>query len=237
MTTDWLDHFEAFSPLHFVTLAAWAAWTAAIVILRRTLREPDSSRLDHSLGITGLIAWLAVNAWWLAPANFKWEQSLPLQVCDVAALAAPLALLTTKRPIRAILYFWGLGLSSQGLITPIVRVGPAHMEFWAAWINHGVIGSFAIYDLAARGYRPTRHDCRTAIAAAAAFIAIMLPINIAFGWNYAYVGDSRPGAPTLLDHLGPWPLRILWISLLAIAAMLLALLPWELLRFRTRNRT
>ncbi len=236
--THWLHHFESFSPLHLITLATWAAITAALVLIgNRKHKAQTAARFDQTLGVLGLIAWLFVNAWWLAPANFKWQQSLPLQICDLAALAAPLALLTNNRNIRAILYFWGLGLSSQGLITPIVRLGPAHMEFWAAWINHGVIASFAIYDLIVRRFRPTARDCRFAVLAAAAYVAAILPINIALGWNYAYVADSRPGSPTLLDHLGPWPLRILWIALLAVTAMLLALLPWQLARHMHRSKT
>jgi len=35
-------------------------------------------------------------------------------------------------------------------------------------------------------------------------------------------------APTLIDHLGPWPLRVVWIVLLAAAAFILAWLPWWL---------
>ncbi|MBL8745526.1 MAG: TIGR02206 family membrane protein [Phycisphaerae bacterium] len=237
MSTGWLDHFEAFSLTHAATLAAWAALTAAIILIGTRQHGRAAARMDRVLGVMGLIAWIGVNAWWLAPANFEWQRSLPLQICDLAALAAPLAFLTHTRFFRIILYFWGVGLSSQGLLTPIVSVGPAHAEFWIAWINHGVIGTFAIYDVVVRGYRPTRRDALIAILTAAAFIALILPVNIATGWNYAYVGDSRPGSPTLIDHLGPWPLRILWIALLAILAMILALLPWEIVRRRTPDPT
>jgi uncharacterized membrane protein YwaF len=36
----------------------------------------------------------------------------------------------------------------------------------------------------------------------------MVALNIALGSNYLYVGDSNPENPTLVDKLGPWPMRI-----------------------------
>lgn len=223
--------FHAFSLVHAAALVVFSLLTAAAVLLRRNRRGAASGRrIDVAIGLAGLGAALVVNVWWLRPAKFTWGESLPLQLCDLAALAAPFALLTSHRRLRALAYFWGFGLCTQGLVTPVVRLGPAFGEFWMAWLNHGFITGLAIYDVAARGYRPAWSDWRFAMSATTAFFFVVLPIDVAFGFNYGYVGSTTPGATTLLDLLGAWPLRIVWIILLATLAMAATMLPWELAR-------
>jgi lipopolysaccharide transport system permease protein len=39
----------------------------------------------------------------------------------------------------------------------------------------------------------------------------MFTINVTFGLNYGYLGRSDPGQPTILDLLGPWPLRVVYL--------------------------
>jgi hypothetical protein len=51
------------------------------------------------------------------PGHLRWDKSLPLHICDLTRLLVPVALWTNHRAARAMLYFWGLGLSSQAFIT------------------------------------------------------------------------------------------------------------------------
>jgi uncharacterized membrane protein YwaF len=37
-------------------------------------------------------------------------------------------------------------------------------------------------------------------------------LNLMIGSNYGYVGRGEPGALTIVDALGPWPLRVVWMS-------------------------
>jgi hypothetical integral membrane protein (TIGR02206 family) len=154
-------------------------------------------------------------------------------VCDLAALTAPLALTTSRRLPRALLYFWGLGLSSQGFVTPDLQDGPARVQFWVFWLNHFVVVGSAIYDLAGRGYRPTWRDYRWSVAAGVAYLAIVLPLDVALKLNYGYVGPALPGQPTIVDVLGPWPWRVVVICALTAAFMALIVAPWHLGRRAT----
>ncbi|HSH08266.1 MAG TPA: hypothetical protein VLA41_11440 [Burkholderiales bacterium] len=74
------------------------------------------------------------------------------------------------------------------------------------------------------------------LAAAALYVAAVLPIDLAFGWNYGFVGPSKPGVRSIVDFLGPWPWRLAPIVAIAAAAMALAQLPWTLAaRLRRRG--
>lgn len=88
----------------------------------------------------------------------------------------------------------------------------------------------AIYDLTANGFRPQWRDYRIACIASAAYVAAVLPIDLALGANYGFVGPSKPLNPSIVDLLGPWPQRLLIIVPLAALAMWVVLLPWLMAR-------
>jgi hypothetical integral membrane protein (TIGR02206 family) len=204
--------------------------TSSLILLRRRLDSSRQFHLDRSLGFIFLIAWFLMNIWWLLPRNFNPQESWPLHLCDISAIIAPVALLSNRRWPRALLYFWGIGLNTQGFITPLLKEGPAHLEFWLFWLNHWIVVGTAIYDVAARGFRPTWRDYAIAVFGSGIYLAVVLPIDIAFGWNYGYLGKSKPNRSTVIDVLGPWPWRVVIIAVLACAVMALLMLPWILSR-------
>ena len=54
------------------------------------------------------------------------------------------------------------------------------------------------------------------------------PVDIIFDTNYGYVGPTRPSVPTLIDFLGPWPLRVIWLILIGASVFVLAWAPWAI---------
>ncbi|MFA6045164.1 MAG: TIGR02206 family membrane protein [Phycisphaerales bacterium] len=220
---DWLDTFRAFTWMHFVGVSVFALGThAAILYARRHRGTPRERSLRRVL--CGLV-WLAAAAnviWYALPMNFAWEKSLPLQLCDLSVLCAALALGPGWRWSRTLLFFWGLLLSSQGLITPTLEFGPAHPRFWLFWSLHFAIVGSALYDLVALGYRPGWRDLRLAWIASLAYGVVVSALNIPFHFNYGYIGPSKPTAATVIDTLGPWPLRIVWVALIVLGMQAIA---------------
>ena len=156
-------------------------------------------------------------------------KTLPLQLCHLTAPAAALLLITRCAALRPLVYFWGLSLCTQALATPSLTEGPALYPFWFFWGTHGLIVGVAIYDVLARGYRPTLRDYGIACAASAAYFALVLPLDIVYGWNYGFVGPGKPDVRTIVDALGPWPERLAAIVALVAGAMALLLLPWRIM--------
>jgi hypothetical integral membrane protein (TIGR02206 family) len=184
------------------------------------------------------MAWQAFAVvYWLLPANFRLDQGLPLHLCDLAAWVAPLALWTQRRWLRALLYFWGIGLSTQAFFTPVLEEGYGDIRYWLFFVGHTQIVGSAIYDAAVLGFRPRLRDMLTASLVTLAWIAAITPLNVAFDLNYGYVGNQPTDKPTLIDALGAWPLRVLWLILLGQLAFLLIYIPWPLAqRFARRGR-
>jgi hypothetical integral membrane protein (TIGR02206 family) len=223
-----MESFRAFSVLHAVVLAVIAVLTAVAITLRRRRGGVAAapSRAERAIGGFYLAIWVATFVWLLFPPRHDPATTYPLQLCHLCGAAAALVLLSPQRGVRAVLYFCGLGLCAQALITPALSEGPAFYPFWFFWGTHGMIVGVAVYDVVARGFRPGLRDYGVACIVAAIYVAAVLPIDVALGWNYGFVGPSRPGVPSIVDLLGPWPQRLLLIAAIAAAAMGSLLVPW-----------
>jgi hypothetical integral membrane protein (TIGR02206 family) len=221
-----MDTFRAFSLTHAAVVLCFAAITAGLVAARRRRSGAAARHFDFALAWLTLAVFLFTNGRPLMPRSFRLDWSLPLHVCDLVTLFVPLALRFDWRPMRALVYFWGIGLCTQGFLTPDLQDGPAKLGFWSFWLAHFSIVGAAIYDVAARGYRPAWGDYRTALIASFTYVGVILPLDVVLHVNYGYVGPGTPGQPSLVDVLGPWPWRVPIIVALAVAVMALLMLPW-----------
>jgi hypothetical integral membrane protein (TIGR02206 family) len=194
-------------------------------------RAARRAQLERWLGLVNLFLWVMAHVYWMLPAQFDARTSLPLQLCHLAALATTASLLSERRIYRTLVYYWGLGLSTQALATPNLQEGPAVLWFWVFWQQHGIVAAVALYHLSVHGYRPTWRDFRMACAATLGYVCVIVPIDLAFGLNYGFLGPSQPEHPSIIDLLGPWPQRLL--AIFAIVAAVMALMTWA---WRPRGR-
>lgn len=223
------DVFVPYSGLHLLSVAACFAMIAALVLLGRRLSATTEPRLRWAMALFAFMVWGAYNIAW----NWKGidpQNGLPLHICDIGGLLAPLALLTLNRWLRATLYFWAMALTSQAFIQPTLTYGPTSFLFWCFWIAHTIIFGYAIYDLAVLRFRPDWSDFGRASVVTLGYVAVVLPIDVSFGANYGYVGNPAlaKDIPPFVAALGPWPERVVIIAGLVGLAFLLALLPWRL---------
>jgi hypothetical integral membrane protein (TIGR02206 family) len=219
--------FRPFSAMHAGVLLLF---TAATALLIRVGRRSDAARRTHierTLGWAMLGAWAVSTFWWMWPSRFDPATALPLQMCDITSLLAALVLLTPRPWATVLLYFWGIGMSLQALITPDLNRTPASIWFWLFWISHAGSVGIAIYAVAVRGYRPTWREYGFAVALGLVYLVVVFTIDILFGFNYGYVGKAEPGQPSVIDFLGPWPGRVGVIAILVSMVMALLMLPWH----------
>jgi hypothetical integral membrane protein (TIGR02206 family) len=228
MEMDTFQSFRMFSGMHALVLAVILALTLGAIAAAR--RWPGAHEAERGLGWAYLAAWVTTYAFLLFPPLHEPAKTFPFQLCHLAALAAALLLITRWQWLRPLVYFWGIALSTQALITPALSEGPALYPFWFFWTTHGFIIGVALYDVFARGYRPNWRDYGIACAAAAAYVTAVLPLNLVYGWNYGFVGPSKPEQRSIVDALGQWPERLVLIALIVAAAMALLMLPWMLAR-------
>jgi len=213
-TRSWLTFFDAFTPFHGVTLAVcltlialWCALGRRFLALDRADHGSREQRLRTALACAFLAFQGFATVWRALPAHFTPGESIPLHLCRFAGVIAPIALLTMGRRWRALTFFWGLGLSIQGFITPMWHDGLASVAFWLYWVGHTTIIGTAVYDLAVHRYRPSARDLRFAIVLGVAVTAGIALVNIPLGTNYCYLGRGTYAGASVVDLLPPWPAR------------------------------
>ena len=226
------DKFVPYSGLHLVTVCCCLGLIAGLVALGRAGGHAHDKLLRRVLGVFALVYWLSYNVWWNRN-GIDVATGLPLQVCDLNGVIAPLALLTLNRSLRATLYFWAFALTTQAFIQPALQFGPATPLFWWFWAQHSIILGYAVFDLAVLGFRPDWQDFGRASAAGAAYLAVVAPLDLWLGADYGYLGDLAPGQiPPFVAALGPWPMRAVIVVALAGLAFAVAELPWQIARQR-----
>jgi len=220
-----VSEFRPFSVQHLVTLGVCGLAGWALIGAGRAWKGTEK---EMHLGLVWGGFSVCANLWswvyWTLPPVWNIRMSLPIQLCDFACLAAPLALITRWRIIRSMLFYWGIGLSSQAFITPTVQVGFESERFWSFWVVHFVIVGTALYEVIVRDFRPTWADFRRMLIPSAAYVALVLVVNWRLDSNYGYLGDTLPENKTIIDALGPWPWRIFIV--VAIGVALMGLLTW-----------
>lgn len=222
-----LDEFRSGTPLHGLCLLASAGVVVLYVwVARRWLRTGDRRALDCFVGIGCLTVWLVNTLYWLWPSRFVWEQGLPLHYCNMANLWGAAAAWTRRRLFQGLVYFWALALCVWAFLTPTVRYGPTHPDFWVFWLYHGFIGVALAHVLMVDRFRPTGRDLRRVLAFTAVYTLFLVAIDWRWGLNYGFVGPTSPTSPTPIDALGPYPLRLVWIVMLAASLLTLCYLPW-----------
>jgi len=224
-----LSSFAPFTILHALTIAMLAAATAIAILIGRRLRGTRwLVRFDVTFAAIALVMWVVEDTQHILVRPLDLAHALPLEFCDLGGLIVPLTLFSHHPVLRALLYFWGIGLSSQGLFTPQLHHGPSSFHYWQFFFRHGAIVGGALYLVNVHAYRPSWRDWRTATLLGVAYVLVLFVVNIMFGFNYAYVGNARPNQPSLIDVLGPWPWRVGLMMAAAVAVFALLMTPWAL---------
>jgi len=159
--------------------------------------------------------------------NFDIDVTLPLHLCDLAWVAASVALWTHHRYAVALTYFWGLVLTTQGILTPSLGEDFPEVRFFAYWALHLLIVWTAVYLVWGLGLAPAWRDYGVALGATLLWAVTVYTFNEVADTNYGYL-QRKPSNGSILDLLGPWPWYV--VAEIAIVAVVWALMTWPWVR-------
>lgn len=223
-----VHQFVAFGLSHGVVIVVLVVVAAALVVLGRRYRgTPIERRLSQALALVFAGFLVPVELYWLLLGQSEIKYSLPLQLCDLAAMAAVWALWSHSPTAFALTYFWGLTLTSQAFVSPELT-GPdfPSLQFLSFFGMHSLVLWAAIYLTWGVGLRPDWHSYRIAVLVTIGWAVVMFAFNRVVGTNYGFL-NTKPVVRSLLDVLGPWPWYLLSELVLGAAAWALITWPWE----------
>jgi hypothetical integral membrane protein (TIGR02206 family) len=193
-------------------------------------RKVQSPRLAQGISIALALSlftsyfmsfvWLGQNEMLMPP------YSVPMHLCDWAAVATVVALIWRKPMAFELAYFWGISGTMQALFTPAIGIDPG-MRTWAFFILHSVIPAGVFWLMFEFGMRPRKGGIWKVLAWSEIYLVCALAANAL--WSEANFGflDHRPEQKTMLN-LFPDPhwLYILCINATAVVFFLVLDLPW-----------
>ena len=219
--------FHPFSSEHFITLAIGFTLIAGLIVFAK--RSKKNQQIT-----TALLAFLclasypfALYAWRDHP--YSMDNVLPFHLCDLAAIVAGFALFTRRPMLLTLTYFWGIAATTQALITPAIGIGPPHLPFMHFFVQHFAIVAASIYIPLVLKWRPEMPWWKSPLKVmgiSLVYQGMALLINEMLKTNFAFA-SSPPKNPSLIDHLGPWPVYLFSMQGIALVLYLLLALPFR----------
>ena len=216
--------FEAFTAEHLGLMGGFLVVCVALAVLGRSQRGTAAElRFRRCFALLIPCFTVPMQVLQLLPGDFDLGTSLPLQLCDLAWVAAVVALWTKHWPATALVYFWGLTLTVQGIVTPSLQEAFPDPRWFMFWGMHFATVWAAVYLTFGLGVRLDWRSYRAVVGLTLVWAAGVMTFNAVTGTNYGYL-NRKPAVGTLLDLAGPWPGYVV-VEVAAVAAVW-ALMTW-----------
>jgi hypothetical integral membrane protein (TIGR02206 family) len=145
--------FTAYGPSYWAVIAVFAIGAALLVWIGRRQTESQARHLGRTFGVLTAAIYGAGLIYSLIPPSI--DRSVPLNLTDLATVAAACALWSRRHWAFALTYYWGLVLSTQALISPVLKSPDfPHYQFLGFWGIHLLVVWAAIYLTWGRRMRP-----------------------------------------------------------------------------------
>ncbi|HEY5777820.1 MAG TPA: TIGR02206 family membrane protein [Terrimicrobiaceae bacterium] len=209
--------FQLFGPAHLAALALIVILPLALAL---AVRRWPSSGLDRGVANTAaavlILNKIAVLILSHKQGALDLQNALPMHLCDWATIATILALVGRWQLPYEMAYFWGLAGTLQAILTPDIEGDFSDLAVMLFFVAHGGVIASVLYLTLGLRMRPRRGSVLRIFAWTLVYAVATGAVNALVGANYGYL-RAKPEHPSLLDHLGPWPIYIASMMVLACA--------------------
>lgn len=229
------EPFVLFGTAHLVALGIVSLLVLLTILFHERFTPRGRTNFRVSLAAILVLNELAWHAWNAFTGQWTIQTMLPLHLCSVLVWLSAYMLLKRSFAIYEFAYFLGLAGAIQALLTPDAGIyGFPHFRFFQVMISHGAIFLAAIYMTFVEGFRPFWKSLLRLFVGSNIYLVLIGLINWLIGSNYLFIAH-KPETPSLIDILGPWPVYILWLEVIAIVLSLLLYLPFAIRDRRQAN--
>lgn len=193
--------------------------------LNKQLQERVGILFAYTLSAT-VIIWSLTKIYL---GTFNIQTDLPLNLCNLVALAAPILTVTKKKIYFELFFFWVMAGTLQAVFTPSLEHSFPHYDYFKYWHVHAGLVIFILYITVIYNYRPTFKSVLRSFYGIQIYLVLMLIINYYLGSNYFFLNE-KPIKGSLLDWFGDWPNYIFVAELIMIPFFSIFYIPFYFLR-------
>jgi hypothetical integral membrane protein (TIGR02206 family) len=221
--------FVQFGPAHLIVISALVIGSAALSMAVRYSNSPKARRhICYGLALFLLAMELFNYIFTVAHNGFEYflQYHLPLHACGIAVYLTAYMLITKKQIIFEVVYFWGLGGTTQAILTPALTAGFPSYRFFQFFIAHSavIVGvCIAVFGLK---MRPRLKGLWFTYGLTWLMVFVVGGINALLDTNYMYLCRAPAGVSPF--YFLDWPWYILFQSALALVLFFLLWLPFSL---------
>ncbi len=157
--------------------------------------------------------------------DYALVELLPFQLCGLSILLSVWLLIKPGRLRFNVLYIWGFGGASMGLLMPEVEYGFPHPLNLTFFLGHAYPLYVVAHLISVRHFRPRISLLPKVFAITMAVLGLMMIVNPILGTNYLFV-SGKPMGGELLDFMGPWPVYIGWMIAFGLVVALVLYVPF-----------
>jgi len=162
----------------------------------------------------------------------RWQEGLPLHLCDFSTMAIILYFLTKKRDFFVFAFFFGIAGGGMSILTPDTVYGFPYIGYIQSQIGHTMILMGVAYALIIDKQRPYLIDVPKALFYASILLLFTYFMNYLLGTNYWFLAE-KPIGDNITSFMRPEPFHIIDLYIAAIVICYAIYLPYYL---RDRSR-
>jgi hypothetical integral membrane protein (TIGR02206 family) len=197
------------STSHLIGLAAAAVAIGTLVPLARLRPGGWVAVVCRALAIALVGNVLGLQVMFARAGTWSVSSSLPLYICDIAAVVAAFALVWPKRLLVELTWFWAIGAALLGVIFPDHAIAFPSYDWAQYYIEHGGVLLAGVLLVVGLRRHPQSGAVIRVIAVTFASVATVGAIDGITGANYDYLRPIHVVSGSLLNLLGPWPWYII----------------------------
>ncbi|WP_299115135.1 TIGR02206 family membrane protein [uncultured Winogradskyella sp.] len=208
--------------------------TGLIIFSEYKLSYKYKTLVFKCLGIFVFLSVVSYHIFKIYEGDYNFRIDLPLFLCSFMAMVAPIFTFQRKYWMYEILFFWVIGGTTHGVITPDIPEGFPNPNYFRYWIVHMGLLTIIAYATVVLKMRPKFTSVFKSLIVLQGYIIVMMILNAILGSNYSYL-NRKPNSASLLDYLDEWPYYILEVELMVIPYLLLIYLPFYFLNKKAKK--
>lgn len=216
-----IERFQLFGSLHIGVLAVTFFGIILVLLLR------SKPWLRYLLALVLIAQIITFNVYHITNNSYDISRFLPLHLCTISAILAPIALLTRNNIIKDLTLFWGLVPAFLAILLPDMGAndGLTSFRFWEFFVSHVFIVLSAVY-LSIHSYSKfSILSFETWKKIIISFVVLVLyafgfvyPVNKILGSNYLYLMSKASNGMGFLPDGQFYLPTLIFLSLVVFVA-------------------